>query len=122
MTQQTTAATTTSASKPEPPYTTDATFEADVLRSDLPVLVDFTATWCPPCKMIKPVLAQLAEEEAGRLKIVQLDVDTNPQTQAAYGVLSMPTLMLFRNGEPVRSVVGARSKLKLRQELLDGAY
>ncbi|NGN69487.1 thioredoxin [Streptomyces sp. A7024] len=118
MTQQTT----TTALKTEPAYVTDATFEAEVLRSDLPVLVDFTATWCPPCKMIKPVLAQLAEEEAGRLKIVQLDVDTNPETQAAYGVLSMPTLILFRDGEPMRSVVGARSKLRLRQELLDGAY
>ncbi|MGK5731710.1 thioredoxin [Streptomyces sp. URMC 124] len=96
---------------------TDATFAAEVLGSRLPVLVEFTADWCPPCRMLAPVLADLAEQEAGRLKIVALDVDANPQTQAAYGVLSMPTLMLFRAGEPVTSVVGARSKARLLRDL-----
>ncbi|MCQ8774656.1 thioredoxin [Streptomyces telluris] len=96
---------------------TDATFAAEVLDERLPVLVEFTADWCPPCRMIAPVLADLAEQEAGRLKIVALDVDANPQTQAAYGVLSMPTLMLFRAGEPVASLVGARSKARLLRDL-----
>ncbi|MDX6327937.1 MAG: thioredoxin 1 [Streptomycetaceae bacterium] len=98
---------------------TDETFAEEVLRSDVPVLVDFTASWCPPCRMIAPVLEAVAEEQAGRLKVVQLDVDTDPATAAAYGVLSMPTLMVFRAGEPVKSMVGARPKRRLLQELSD---
>jgi thioredoxin 1 len=98
---------------------TDATFADEVLGSDLPVLVEFTADWCAPCRMIAPVLAEIAAEEAGRLRIVQIDVDTNPETQSAYGVLSMPTLMVFRGGEPVKSMVGARPKRRLLQELAD---
>jgi thioredoxin 1 len=96
---------------------TDATFADEVLAAGLPVLVDFTADWCPPCRMVAPVLAQIAAERAGELKVVSLDVDANPVTTAAYGVLSMPTLMLFRDGEPVRSLVGARSRARLLQEL-----
>lgn len=96
---------------------TDATFAAEVLRSELPVLVEFTASWCPPCRMIAPVLAQIAAEEAGRLRIVALDVDTDPATTAAYGVLSMPTLMLFRAGEPVTALVGARPRRRLMEDL-----
>jgi thioredoxin 1 len=96
---------------------TDETFAAEVLGSDIPVLVDFTADWCPPCRMIAPVLSQVAGEQQGRLKVVSLDVDTNPATQAAYGVLSMPTLIVFQGGEPVKSLVGARPKRKLMQEL-----
>ncbi|MFI9270728.1 thioredoxin [Kitasatospora sp. NPDC052896] len=98
---------------------TDRTFAAEVLAADGPVLVDFTADWCAPCRMITPVLAELAEEEAGRLKVVTLDVDRNPETQAAYGVLSMPTLMVFRGGEPVKSMVGARAKARLLRDLAD---
>lgn len=98
---------------------TDATFADEVLGSDLPVLVEFTADWCAPCRMIAPVLAEIAAEEADRLRIVQIDVDTNPETQSAYGVLSMPTLMVFRGGEPVKSMVGARPKRRLLQELAD---
>ncbi len=96
---------------------TDETFATEVLGSDIPVLVDFTADWCPPCRMIAPVLSQVAGEQQGRLKVVSLDVDTNPVTQAAYGVLSMPTLIVFQGGEPVKSLVGARPKRKLMQEL-----
>ncbi|MDH6576322.1 thioredoxin [Kitasatospora sp. MAP5-34] len=98
---------------------TDATFAAEVLASDLPVLVDFTATWCAPCRMIAPVLDELAGDEAGRLKIVKLDVDGNPETQAAYAVLSMPTLMVFQGGEPVKTMVGARAKARLLRDLAD---
>ncbi|MEW2030545.1 thioredoxin [Streptomyces roseifaciens] len=113
----TTAGTTAAAAVAGVTGVTDATFAAEVLDERLPVLVEFTADWCPPCRMIAPVLADLAEQEAGRLKVVALDVDANPQTQAAYGVLSMPTLMLFRAGEPVASLVGARSKARLLRDL-----
>jgi thioredoxin 1 len=101
------------------PSVTDATFAGQVLDSALPVLVDFTADWCPPCRMIAPVLEQLASERAEEFRVVSLDVDENPETQAAYGVLTMPTLMLFRAGEPVKILIGARSKRRLLQELAD---
>ncbi|TDC74656.1 thioredoxin [Streptomyces hainanensis] len=103
------------------PAITDETFDAEVLvaSADLPVLVDFTADWCPPCRMIAPVLDEVAREEAGRLRVVSIDVDHNPATTAAYGVMSMPTLMLFRGGEPVKSLVGARPKRRLLAELAD---
>ncbi|WP_308405408.1 thioredoxin domain-containing protein [Streptomyces sp. B93] len=96
---------------------TDADFEAEVIGADLPVLVEFTAGWCPPCRQMAPVLSALAAEEAGRLKVVQLDVDANPETTHAYKVLSMPTFLVFRGGEPVRSMVGARPKRRLLEEV-----
>ncbi|MCC3768116.1 thioredoxin [Streptomyces sp. UNOC14_S4] len=108
---------TTAATAPTVATVTDATFAAEVLASELPVLVDFTASWCGPCRMITPVLDRLAREESGRLKVVQLDVDANPRAQTAYGVLSMPTLLLFRAGAPVATVVGARPLRRLRQDL-----
>ncbi len=98
---------------------TDATFATEVLGSELPVLVEFTADWCPPCRMIAPVLDAVAAEEAHRLRVVKLDVDHNPETQTAYGVLSMPTLIVFKGGEPVKSMVGARAKAKLLRELAE---
>ncbi|WUO34832.1 thioredoxin [Streptomyces sp. NBC_00286] len=98
---------------------TDADFEAEVIGAELPVLVEFTADWCPPCRQIAPVLSAVASEEGDRFKVVQLDVDTNPEITNAYGVLSMPTLMVFRGGEPVKSMVGARSKRRLLEELSD---
>ncbi|WP_448317188.1 thioredoxin family protein [Streptomyces sp. CO7] len=95
----------------------DADFTAEVLGAELPVLVEFTADWCPPCRQMAPVLTALAAEEGERLKVVQLDVDTSPETTNRYGVLSMPTFMLFRGGEPLRSMVGARPKRRLLAEL-----
>lgn len=96
---------------------TDADFTTEVIGSALPVLVEFTADWCPPCRQMGPVLSALAAEEGERLKVVQLDVDTNPETTNAYKVLSMPTFMVFRDGEPVRSMVGARPKRRLLAEI-----
>ncbi|MFJ6573711.1 thioredoxin [Streptomyces sp. NPDC091292] len=101
------------------PEVTDTDFADEVLRAELPVLVEFTADWCPPCRQIAPVLSAVAREEAHRMKVVQIDVDRNPETTLAYGVLSMPTLMVFRAGEPVKSMVGARPKRRLLEELED---
>ncbi|WP_328668164.1 thioredoxin [Streptomyces sp. NBC_00322] len=98
---------------------TDADFDDEVLKADRPVLVEFTADWCGPCRQLAPVLSALASEEADRLKVVQLDVDTNPEITTRYAVLSMPTLMVFREGEPVKSMVGTRPKRRLLQELED---
>ncbi|WP_328678957.1 thioredoxin [Streptomyces sp. NBC_01261] len=98
---------------------TDEDFTAEVIRADLPVLVEFTADWCPPCRQMGPVLRALAAEEADRLKVVQLNVDQNPETTNAYKVLSMPTFMVFRGGEPVKAMVGARPKRRLLEELAD---
>ena len=96
---------------------TDATFAAEVLASDLPVLVDFWAEWCPPCHRLAPVLEELAAEYEGRARIVKMDADTNPDTIRAYGVMAMPTLSVFRGGERVSQVVGAQPKARLRVQL-----
>lgn len=98
-------------------FSTDATFAADVLASPLPVLVEFTADWCPPCKMIEPILEQIASQEAGRLTVRSLDVDTNPVTVLAYGILSMPTLALFVKGEIVVQTVGAKPRTAIMRDL-----
>jgi len=99
---------------------TDATFKAEVLGSDVPVLVDFWAEWCPPCHRLAPVLDELSEEYAGRARIVKLDSDENPETTREYGVMSMPTLIVFRGGQVVSQVIGAHPKAKLRA-LIDDA-
>jgi len=96
--------------------TTDATFAADVLDSPLPVLVDFTATWCGPCKMVAPVLEQIAAEHSGRLRVLSIDVDTDPDTARTYQVLGMPTLALFVNGALVARILGARSGRAIMKE------
>ncbi|MCF6526101.1 thiol reductase thioredoxin [Streptomyces sp. JJ36] len=98
---------------------TDATFADRVRGADVPLLVKFTASWCGSCRQLGPVLSAVAAEEEGRLEVVEIDVDSNPETAVAYGVLAMPTLMLFVGGEPVKSMVGARSKRRLLQELED---
>ncbi|MFF3640564.1 thioredoxin family protein [Streptomyces sp. NPDC002564] len=99
---------------------TDADFAGEVLaEAERPVLVEFTADWCGPCRQLAPVLSELAREEAARLKIVQLDVDRSPQAAITYRVLSAPTMIVFRNGEPVLQLVGARAKRKLLADLAD---
>lgn len=97
--------------------TTDATFAQDVLASPLPVLVDFTAAWCPPCVMIAPVLDRIATDEADRLRIVSLDVDSNPIVTLEHEVLGMPTLALFVDGEVVARFMGARPRAAIMREL-----
>ena len=92
---------------------TAASFDAEVLAADVPVVVDFTAEWCPPCHAIAPFLEAISDEFAGRVKIAKLDVDLHPGISARYGVRSMPTLMVFKNGEPVAMQVGAAPKSRL---------
>ncbi len=89
---------------------TDETFEAEVLASELPVMVDFWAPWCRPCKAIERSLVEIAEESAGRVRLVKLDIDANLGTPARFGVLSIPTVILFAGGEARETVVGARPK------------
>lgn len=96
-------------------YLSDDSFESDVLKSDLPVLVDFWAEWCGPCKMIAPILDDVSEEYAGRLTIAKLNVDQNNVSPAKYGVRGIPTLLLFKNGELAATKVGALSKTQLKE-------
>ena len=96
---------------------TDNNFQAEVLEHDKPVLVDFWAPWCGPCRVIAPSLEEIADEQAESLRIVKLNVDENQQTAAQYGVMSIPTLIVFKNGQAAKTIVGALPKKRLVQEL-----
>jgi thioredoxin 1 len=94
-------------------HVSDASFEADVLKSDVPVLVDYWAPWCGPCKMIAPLLEEASKEYQGRVIIAKVNVDENPETAAKFGIRGIPTLMLFKNGKTAATKVGAMSKSQL---------
>ncbi len=96
---------------------TDATFADEVLGSSKPVLVDFWATWCGPCKMVAPVLEEIANEHGEKLTIAKMDIDVNPSIPRDYQIMSIPTLILFQDGKPVKQIVGAKPKAALLQDL-----
>ena len=95
----------------------EGNFEAEVLKSEIPVLVDFWATWCGPCKMLAPTIAKIAEEKAGTVKVCKLDVDEEPEIAQKYGIASIPTLKVFKNGEVVKSSVGVQPKAAIEAML-----
>lgn len=98
---------------------TDSSFVSDVLQSEKPVIVDFWATWCGPCRMVSPLLEEIAAEYPDKITVAKLDIDANPQTAQDYQILSIPTMMVFQGGKPIKQVVGAQSKAKLLKEFAD---
>ena len=98
-------------------HITDATFDEVINGSAEPVLVDFWAEWCGPCKMVAPILDEIAEEQDGRIKVTKLNVDENPNTSLKYQVQSIPTMLLFKGGEVTKTIIGAKSKAALMEDL-----
>lgn len=96
---------------------TDDTFEAEVLKSDKPVIVDFWAEWCQPCKMLEPIINELASEYEGRVKFAKMNVDENTQIPSSFGIMSIPTVMIFKEGKPVTGLIGVQPKQTYQQSL-----
>lgn len=103
----------------EPLVVTDSTFDQEVIASsqETPVLVDFWATWCGPCKMLSPLVEQIADEQGGKLKVVKMDVDDNQGTSSSFGIMSIPTLILFKGGQPVKQLVGYMPKDRILAQI-----
>ena len=101
----------------KPTTVDDSNFDEIVLQAKTPVLVDFWAEWCGPCRMVAPVVEELAEEYEGRISFVKLDVDQNPKAASRYGIMSIPTLLIFKDGSPVSNIVGFRPKAELKRSL-----
>lgn len=98
---------------------TDNEWSTEVLESDKPVLIDFWAEWCGPCRMVSPIVDEIADEKADELKVLKLNVDENPFTARQYGIMSIPTLLVFKGGEPAKRIVGAKGKAQLLADLAD---
>ncbi len=96
---------------------TDDTFQKEVLESDIPVLVDFWAEWCQPCKMVSPLVDEMATEYAGKIKVGKMNVDENSQTPGTYGVMSIPTVVLFKSGKPLKTIIGVQPKDVYKQSI-----
>jgi thioredoxin 1 len=96
---------------------TDETFDAEIMNSEIPALVDFWATWCGPCRMVSPVVEELANDYKGKIKVAKMDVDQNRQTPAKFGIRAIPTLIFFKGGEVAQTIVGAQPKSHIEEEL-----
>ncbi len=96
---------------------TDSSFEQDVLKSEVPVLVDFWAPWCSPCKIVAPIVEEIAGDYDGKIKVGKVNTDENQQIAAKYGIMSIPTLMIFKNGEPAERIVGAQPKQAITEKI-----